>query len=200
MESANGSRSIRHGYERQGVCGFYRAHGSDYRNPHEPQVARAIQTAVAEWQPDLARVLDLAAGSGEVTLALGDLPVSAIEGIDPFTFDAYRERTGQVAGRETFEQIAAGALSARSYTLIVCSFALHLVEQSRLPQIAMQLSLIGDRLLVLTPHKRPVIRAEWGWALEGERVIERVRTRVYRSTSKEELDREARGGTGREEK
>jgi hypothetical protein len=177
-------RAIRHEYEALGVGGFYRARGNRYRNPHEPQVVRSLEAAVREWRPDLNRVLDLAAGSGEATLALRELGAGAIDAIDPFTFEAYRERTGQTAGRETFEQIAAGALAGRDYTLIVCSFAMHLMEPSRLPRLAIQLSLIGDRLLILTPHKRPDLRAEWGWALKGERVLQRVRSRIYRSTSR----------------
>src|SRR3712207_7013812 len=42
----------------------------------------------------------------------------------------------------------------RDYSAIVCSFALHLVEPSRLPALAIQLSLVGAALLTLTPHKR----------------------------------------------
>jgi SAM-dependent methyltransferase len=184
MSERGEPRAIRHEYESLGVGNFYRSKGSAYRNPHEPQIVRSLEVAVREWCLDLARVLDLAAGSGEATFALRALGAGTIEGIDPFTFEAYRERTGQVAGRETFEQIAAGALARRHYTLIVCSFAMHLVEPSRLPRLAMQLSLIGDRLLILTPHKRPQIRSEWGWLVEGERVVQRVRSRLYRSTSR----------------
>jgi len=47
----------------------------------------------------------------------------------------------------------------------------------------MQLSLISPVLIVLTPHKRPHIREEWAWTLEREMVVQRVRTRLYRSAS-----------------
>src|SRR5205814_629571 len=65
--------SIRSEYEKHGVRGFYRDAGAGYRNPHEPQVRRCLAAAVARWKPDLSRVLDLAAGSGEATLALREL-------------------------------------------------------------------------------------------------------------------------------
>jgi hypothetical protein len=175
--------SIRGEYEKRGVAGFYTESGADYRNPHEPQVRRCIASALETWRPDLSRVLDLAAGSGEATLALRELGATRIDGIDPYTADAYQARTGSPAERFTFEQVAGGALTGRRYTLIVCSFALHLCEPSRLPGVAQQLSLAGDALLIITPHKRPVIRAQWGWHLTGEQVIERVRSRMYRSTS-----------------
>jgi len=163
------------------VLRYYRQSGAKYRNPHEPQIHRSLEIAVRDWKLDLSNVLDLAAGSGEVTLALRDLGARQIHGIDPFTFAAYEERTGQVAGRETFEEMAQGALAGGNYSLIVCSFALHLVELSRLPRIAIQLSTIGTRLLIITPHKRPTIRPEWGWELEREMVVQRVRSRLYRS-------------------
>ena len=173
-------QSIREEYENRGIRGFYSASGADYRNPHEPKLRRCVQHVVTIWRPDLSHVLDLAAGSGEATLALRDLGASRIDAIDPYTSDAYQARTGHPAEQLTFEDVADGALSGRRYTLIVCSFALHLCEPSRLPAVAQQLSLTGDALLILTPHKRPIIRREWGWELVDEAVVERVRARWYR--------------------
>jgi len=178
------AKAIRLEYESRGVEGFYQESGDDYRNPHEPQVQRLLEVVVTQWNLDLSRVLDLAAGSGEVSLALRRLGVGKIDGIDPFTFRAYHARTGQTAGRETFEQIADGALEGRHYSLIVCSFAMHLVERSRLPRLAQQLARIGDRLLIVTPHKRPEIRPDWAWIIEQEIVVQRVRARLYRSLSR----------------
>jgi SAM-dependent methyltransferase len=174
--------SIRSEYQSRGVRGFYAEAGADYRNPHEPQLRRCIEAAVRTWRPDLGRVLDLAAGSGEATLALRELGAARVEGVDPYTAAAYLARTAQPAECLTFEDVAAGALAGRRYSLVVCSFALHLCEPSRLPAVAQQLSLVGEALLILTPHKRPLIKAQWGWQLLGERVVERVRARSYRSS------------------
>lgn len=173
--------SIRAQYERHGVRGYYLRHGAAYRNPHEAAVRRILAAAVLEWKVDLSRVLDLACGSGEATLALLELGCPRVEGIDPFTADAYRARTGRGAERLTFEQIAAGALSGRRYSLIVCSFAMHLVERSRLPALAFELSRAAPQMLIVTPHKRPKIEEAWGWTLKGELVVERVRARLYGS-------------------
>lgn len=171
--------AVRAAYERYGVQGYYTRFGATYRNPHEPIIRSAIAAAVARWRIPLERVLDLACGSGEATLALLELGASTIDGVDPYTYAAYAERTGRVAERLTFEQIAAGALAGRHYDTIVCSFALHLVEPSRLPGLALQVSLIAGHLLILTPHKRPAIEPEWGWSLAGELIFERVRARYY---------------------
>ena len=175
------SVSIRGEYERLGSDGYYRRHGHAYRNPHEPIVARALRLAVDRWRPDLSRVLDLAAGSGEATLALRSLGAAAVDGVDPYTADAYERRVGTPAERLTFEQVAAGALAGRAYSLVVCSFAMHLVEPSRLPRLATQLAPLAPRLWIVTPHKRPLLQAAWGWTLEAEMVVERVRVREYRS-------------------
>jgi SAM-dependent methyltransferase len=174
--------SIRKQYGQHGVQPYYEQFGASYRNPHEAALNRAIHSAVSTWSLDLTHVLDLACGSGEATLALRDLGAKAIEGVDPYTALAYQARTGQAAETLTFEAVAAGALAGRRYSLIVCSYALHLLAPSRLPRLAYQLSRIAGGLLVLTPHKRPAIRAEWGWRLVGEMVVDRVRARSYYTT------------------
>lgn len=171
--------SIRSQYEKHGALEFYRAFGSVYRNPHEPAIADAIGLATRRWPLDLANVLDLACGSGEVTLALRVSGGARVVGVDPYTGAAYYERTGQVAQPLTFEEIAAGALDEQQYTTIVCSYALHLVEESRLPLLMWQLAGLSPSLLVLSPHKRPEIHTHW--KLHGEFIHERVHTRLYRS-------------------
>jgi SAM-dependent methyltransferase len=174
--------SIRAEYERLGADAFYRKHGRDYRNPHEDVIGLALDRAVKQWAPDLSNVLDLACGSGEVTLSIRQLGAQNVQGIDPFTFEAYQSRTGQIAERWSFEDIASSQLIDRRYSLIVCSFALHLCDASRLPGVLTQLSLIAPQLWILTPHKRPQISPAWGWTLQAEMVVARVRIRNYFST------------------
>lgn len=174
------SEAIRRKYEELGVENYYAQFGADYRNPHEPIIVEVLGEAVRRWKPDLSCVLDLACGSGEVTLALRELGAQKIDGVDPFTSEAYLLRTGQPAEAVSFEQIAAGVLNGRLYSLIACSFAMHLIDESWLPTLLFQLAQISDCLLIVTPHKRPELKAEWGWMLEDELVIERVRARLYR--------------------
>jgi hypothetical protein len=144
-------------------------------------VRESLRVAKETWPLDLSHVLDLAAGSGEATLALAALGAGRVDATDPYTHEAYESRVGSRPEQLGFEDVAAGSLAGRTYSLIVCSFALHLCETSRLPAVAYQLSLVSPDLLVLTPHKRPVIRPEWGWTSAGETVVERVRSRWYRS-------------------
>jgi SAM-dependent methyltransferase len=173
--------SIRPQYEELGVTGFYESQGATYRNPHEAIIKRLLERVVTQWRIELTDVLDLACGSGEVTLALRDLG-ARVSGADPFTGAAYLQRTGLEAEALSFDDICGGALEDRRYSLIVCSFALHLADPSRLPTLAHQLARVSASLLILTPHKRPALKAEWGWTLEEETTLERVRARLYRST------------------
>lgn len=170
---------IRPLYDELGVDGYYAQHGGEYRNPHEPIVRLHLAAAVDRWALDLSSVLDLACGSGEVTLCLRELGAREIRGIDPYTCEAYRARTGSAAEALSFEQIARGALAGRRHSLIICSFAMHLIDTSWLPALLSQLALVAPRLLILTPHKRPNIPPAWGWQLVDEIQLERVRTRMY---------------------
>lgn len=174
------SVAIRWLYEQLGVENYYAQFGADYRNPHEPIIAEVLRDAVSRWSLDLSHVLDLACGSGEITLALRQLGAGQIDGADPFTAEAYLARTGQRAESVSFEQVASGAFDGRQYSLVACSFAMHLIDESWLPALMFQLARISDCVLIVTPHKRPEIKAEWGWTLEGEFVIEKVRARFYR--------------------
>jgi SAM-dependent methyltransferase len=163
---------VRGEYAQQGVAGFYEKEGASYQNPHEARVRAALYLAL-ERHPvaPTARVLDLCCGSGEVTLALRARGFENVVGSDPFTLEAYERRTGAKALRLDFVDIANGAL--------VCSYALHLAVPSRLPELVWQLSRSASRLFVLSPHKRPLLRAEWGFALKDELLHARTRVRVY---------------------
>jgi SAM-dependent methyltransferase len=175
--------AIRPQYEEHGATEFYEEFGDSYRNPHEPVIQTLLERAVRESNFDFAslRVLDLACGSGEATLALRASGCREIDGVDPFTGQAYFERTGQSCEAFSFEDVARGVLGARRYDLCVCSFALHLAPASILPNLCLQLALTCNSLWVLTPHKRPHLKSDWGWSLRSEDVFSRVRLRSYDS-------------------
>jgi SAM-dependent methyltransferase len=167
---------IRPKYEELGVEGYYSTHGSSYRNPHEKQIHALLETMLPHL--DLSNVLDLACGSGEVTIKLLEHGAT-VSGMDPYTQQAYLARTGLTAEQHSFEDIAGGSLAGRGYSLVVCSFAMHLCEPSRLPNLVYNVAQISPKLLILSPHKRPRFKPEWGWQLEVETEFERVKARLF---------------------
>ena len=178
MENDPPKRAIRDQYVEFGPESYYVEKGATYRNPHEDAVRSALARCHREWLLDLTSVLDLACGSGEATLELRDLGAQSVEGIDPYTHQAYFARTGEKALPLSFEQIAAGELQERTFSLIVCSYALHLLEPSRLPGLLFQLAHHAPQLLILSPHKRPEVKENWGWRLVDELYHQRVRVRL----------------------
>ena len=168
---------------RDGVAGHYAAHGEAYRNPHAAIIDDAIAIAFGRWPIDASNVLDLAAGAGELTLAIRKVrPDATIVGSDPYTAGAYRAQTGEWCKRWSFDDIARGGLGSHPFSLVGCSFAMHLCPPSVLPTLAIALAQRSPRLLIVTPHKRPTIRPAWGWTLAGELVERRVRVRLYESS------------------
>jgi SAM-dependent methyltransferase len=177
------AEKIRLQYETMGVQGYYLSNGATYHNPHEKQIHVLLEQFAEILH--YSNVLDLACGSGEVSAKILELGGNVV-GIDPYTAAAYQKRLGLTAEAISFDDIAKGALIARNYSLIICSFALHLADTSRLPLICYHLANISPKFLILTPHKRPVIKAEWGWQLETEMQFERVKARLYQSKYCEE--------------
>ncbi len=157
---------------------FYRDKGAQYRNPQERDVRAMLRRQLSPTELD--HVLDLACGSGEATLevvAMGGRTTC----VDPFCGAACTERTGQECLPFSFESICHGEcfFEPDSFSAVICSFALHLLDESYLPAILAVLASWSPVLIVLSPHKRPHIRPEWGWKIESEHVDNRVRFRRY---------------------
>jgi SAM-dependent methyltransferase len=180
-----------------GAQGWYRDFGSAYRNPHEDAVEAAVNQLVkGNLLKHNDRVLDLACGSGEVTRALLQLEWSPQEIVacDPYTWSAFEALVGHCPRRDSFADIASGSLRDLKdatggttpepyFDHIVCAYALHLCERSRLPALCVELAEVADVLSVITPHKQPHIPPNCGWTLVAEYhdAGYRVRTRTYHS-------------------
>lgn len=143
----------------------------------------------SEDEPRTLHLLDLACGSGEAAIAwhawLRDMTAFdrlALTACDPYCMEAFRTRTGlpNVSGW-SFEDVQGGCLEGRRFDVVVCSFAMHLLDESRLFATLRELSVVARWLFLLSPHKRPQVKEGCGWQLVHEQVHERVHVRVYES-------------------
>ena len=176
--------SIRSKYQKFGVKNFYAFHGGEYKNPHEEAIGKSITYIYQNWNLDFSNVLDLACGKGEVTKILQNLGVTNIEAADGFLSGEYEKEIGKTCLDMKFEDIMKGSLYGNNYSLIICSYAVHLLDYSKLPVFLYQIGESTDDLLILGPHKRPYIKDTWGWFLEKEIILDRVRSRHFSSTMK----------------
>ncbi|ETO35551.1 conserved fungal protein [Reticulomyxa filosa] len=115
--------AIRNQYAALGVENYYITFGSEYKNPHEPQLIAGLHKFfkqlkaepycidICDTSQKLQKYLDLCCGSGEMTLGLCQYLMKSnkykewykgieITGNDPYTYDAY---TNRIFGKQANE-------------------------------------------------------------------------------------------------
>lgn len=165
-------KGIRNLYSQIGVEEYYKTYANEYKNPHEDIIKKLLSEINVEGN-----VLDLCCGTGEVTKYLSN---KEIIGVDPYTYEIYIKNTNRYCFNYTFKDILLGKLSKFSFDTIICSFALHLCENSMLNGVLYQLAIIAKKLIIITPNKKPYIDNSY-WIQENEIIKERVRLRIYTS-------------------
>lgn len=99
---------------------------------------------------------DFCCGGGEVSMALKDLGYTNTIASDPFTQAAYAKNINKNCLDYTFMDIIKGKLTG-VYTSIICSFAMHLCPEKQLYSLVWQLFNHTNSLIIITPHKRPIL-------------------------------------------
>ncbi|KAJ3197153.1 hypothetical protein HK101_005670 [Irineochytrium annulatum] len=167
--------------------------------------------------PRILRVLDLACGSGEATecllSAVSLLKAKYIKSAgadgwpvfdqlhawccDPYTSSSVLSQGLSHCSGFSFEDIADGALRSVGdgglrVHMVVCSFALHLVEGSRMGALLAELAACARWLVVVSPTKRPAMDGSGAFGWEEVRgaamVVERIHFRVFGSLIWEGFD------------
>jgi SAM-dependent methyltransferase len=163
--------AIRNYYQNMGVDNYYKTFGNNYSNPHYDIIKELLENININGN-----ILDLCAGSGEVTNIINE---ENVIGCDPYTFNLYEQNTSKKCLKYSFLDIANGALNSYKFDYIICSFAMHLCSKSLLNQLLYQLALISNKLIIITPNKNPEIKNYWD--LDDEIIHRRVRLRFYSS-------------------
>jgi hypothetical protein len=119
--------SFSHLYKTQTVHGFYTDNAASYKNPHEPGVRKCLHSILEaafntikpadEDDKEPLGVLDVAAGGGEATLAVGQWVAENRKGIrirplgmDPYTYELFQQKTRARALPWGFREILEGKL------------------------------------------------------------------------------------------
>ena len=176
--------AIRHLYEQYGAEGYYKEHGDAYENPHKAEIDALVRQNF-DFMDVSGKVLDLAAGGGEVSSTLQRLGVEDIIGCDPFTHTLYRKNTGLDCLSLSFEDIIRQGLPQDTYfSSVICSFAMHLCPEKQLYALCTQLFDRSAQLFIITPHKRPELEKLSGIELVHDDFVlttrgKQVRLRMY---------------------
>ncbi len=182
------SDGIRDHYREHGVTNYYLQQGGEYNNPHFPQIEALL--IKNEHRIDYKRVLDFCCGSGEVSVVIEHLGYPPPVACDPYTKEAFTKRTGRTCESWSFESVVKGELKG-DYSAVICSFAMHLCPEEQLFPLAYQLFQHTGLLVILTPHKRPVLEKFEGiyLAFDDHELTQRgkkVFLKAYSSTFKQE--------------
>ena len=168
-------KSIRENYVECGVDEYYKNNADAYENPHFSKIEHLLSEYLTTHDIGT-KILDLCCGSGEVTRILERNGNYAIIGADPYMNHVYEERTGRKCLPYSFQDIVQEA-AIGAYDTIICSFAMHLCEISMLNTLLYQLSCKTNKLIILSPHKRPEINC-W-FKMVDSYEFERVKMKVY---------------------
>ena len=114
-----------------------------------------------------------------MTVALQHLGYKNIYGIDPYTFEKYQEVTNIPCGKSTFIEILDGAIDDLKFDVIVISYALHLVKEGMMHNFCNKLAELAKKLIVISPHKFPVMKETFGWKEMEHFVLDRVHFRAF---------------------
>ena len=174
------NKAVRDEYSEIGVEEYYKKHSLDYSNPHEDIIKKII--LICEDKNFIGKkVLDLSCGSGEVSEVLLKFN-HEIYATDPYTVDAYEKRIGFRPLKISFKDIVEGKLDLKVDT-IICSFAMHLCEESMLASLLFMLSNNSKSLIIISPNKRPNLSNINYWNLIYNDEIDRVKFKVYKLDS-----------------
>ncbi|CAH6420175.1 Hypothetical protein KVN_LOCUS34 [uncultured virus] len=165
---------------KNGIESFYKNNCNNYINPHFDDIKKTLNY-ISNIKLNSDPILDLCAGSGEITLGINDLFANEIIGSDPFTFDLYKKNTNKVVFDWSFDDIMNGCMENYSFSIIFCSYALHLCSKSKIKLVCLELSRRSKYLCIISPHKKPHISENMGWKLKNTNKYKKIHMRFYDS-------------------
>lgn len=144
-------------YDTIGSNSFYQLFSLDknlkYNNPHSKKFNHIICQILKHIQLSEHVILDLSAGSGEITKELQKNNLeNKIVGCDPYLFEQYEQSTNVQCHKYTFDDIINNeAINLPKYfSIIFCSYALHLCNN--INQLLKYFSIKSKYFCILSPN------------------------------------------------
>lgn len=156
-------KHIRNLYEQLGVDKYYKDYGNQYSNPHFAQIKELVIKNADRL--NYHSILDFCSGGGEISLLVKGLGFDQITGSDPYTHQLYQKKLQQPCHKWSFDDVIKGVLTEQ-YSSIICSFAMHLCPEEKLYPLVLQLFQQTSSLVIITPHKRPILETLSGVHLD----------------------------------
>jgi hypothetical protein len=166
---------------KNGISEYYSTHSELYSNPHSESIKECVKIILDKINLNKDPILDLSAGSGEVTTTLKNYKINNIIGSDPYTHQLYHKNTGQKVYTWSFDDIINCCITD-TYSAIICSYAMHLCDKSKLKLLCMELATKSPYLCIITPHKQPIINKDYNWNLVYHDKYKKTHVRIYQST------------------
>lgn len=155
MKTENHIRNI---YKNLSIKDYYQNH--DYFNPHFGNIEYLINEFKNIKTFDNKNVLDLCCGNGEISNLF---PESFVTGCDPYTFEKYKLKTNNDCLNKSFLDIVKNGLD-KEYDFIICSYGLHLCDNSLKSNLLYTLSQYAKNLIVITSNDNCIKNINW-WNL-----------------------------------
>lgn len=166
------SISIRTRYDIEGIYGTY--NGEDpYINPHMKDILQLVN----DLNLKSLNILDLCAGNGEISNLLKSNNI--VCGNDPYMAEIYKQNTGLECSEYFFKDISMSF--DQKYDAIICSYALHLCEDSYLSNVLYNLKF--KQLIVLSPSDVILDKVQKYSSLNLEARMKLNRTHMFIFTS-----------------
>lgn len=178
------NEAIRIKYEKLGVEKYYKKYAFKYTNPHFLQIQELLINN--EKYIDYSKILDFCAGGGETSKVLQELGFKEMIGSDPYTHKLYKRNVKRPCEKWSFDDVIRQKMTG-DYSSIICSFAMHLCDEKRLYPLTFELFQHAPTLVIITPHKRPILENITGIEKTHEDFAltpkgKKVRLKIYKTT------------------
>ncbi len=160
---------------------YYINHGNSYSNPHQNSIEKIVKDVVTTFFTIQHSYLDLGCGGGQVSMALNSIGCKNVVGLDPYTTSLYKKNCPFPILAHSFQDVAYNKIQLDNCDVVIASFSLHLCPLHDLKLLCINLALVCQWLVIISPHKNPILTDDCGFKLVEFFKSDRIHVRIYKS-------------------